>query len=179
MSSISMLLTRCLLPLDSLRSLSLTSPAPARSKPSSDDEAVSSEPIKFSTSKASHRTWRVDRSLGSQHERPWWKVVPVSLAIIAFLLWCVIRPETDVDTQLEKQLYERLPGLTSDQEEGGKEWCLALGGYLFVKIMWTDLKFNEPVPLLYDECWVMDRLLTWIKIIVSVRNAASLLQHSD
>ncbi|XP_005803339.1 protein CCSMST1 [Xiphophorus maculatus] len=102
-----------------LRSLSLTSPA--RSKPSSDDEAVSSEPIKFSTSKASHRTWRVDRSLGSQHERPWWKVVPVSLTIIAFLLWCVMRPETDVDTQLEKQLYERLPGLTSDQEEGGKE----------------------------------------------------------
>ncbi|XP_032429505.1 ubiquinol-cytochrome c reductase complex assembly factor 4 [Xiphophorus hellerii] len=104
-----------------LRSLSLTSPAPARSKPSSDDEAVSSEPIKFSTSKASHRTWRVDQSLGSQHERPWWKVVPVSLAITAFLLWCVMRPETDVDTQLEKQLYERLPGLTSDQEEGGKE----------------------------------------------------------
>ncbi|XP_054913942.1 ubiquinol-cytochrome-c reductase complex assembly factor 4 [Poeciliopsis prolifica] len=104
-----------------LRSLSLTSPAPARSKPPSDDEAVNSEPIKFSTSKASHRTWRVDRSLGSQHERPWWKVLPVSLAFTAFLLWCILRPETDIDTQLEKQLYERLPGLTSDEEESRKE----------------------------------------------------------
>ncbi|XP_043957602.1 protein CCSMST1 [Gambusia affinis] len=103
-----------------LRSLSLTSPAPARSKPSSDDKAVSSEPIKFSTSKASHRTWRVDRSLGSQHQRPWWKVVPISLAFAGFLLWCIMRPETNVDTQLEKQLYEHLPGLMSD-EEGGKE----------------------------------------------------------
>ncbi|XP_007576699.1 protein ccsmst1-like [Poecilia formosa] len=100
-----------------LRSLSLTSAAPARSKPSSDNEAVSSEPIKFSTSKASHRTWRVDRSLGSQHERPWWKVVPISLAFTAFLLWCIMRSDTDIDTQLEKHLYEHLPGLEEDEEE--------------------------------------------------------------
>uniref|UniRef100_A0A096M9N6 Ubiquinol-cytochrome c reductase complex assembly factor 4 n=1 Tax=Poecilia formosa TaxID=48698 RepID=A0A096M9N6_POEFO len=120
-SSISIMLTRCLLPLDSLRSLSLTSAAPARSKPSSDDEAVSSEPIKFSTSKASHRTWRVDRSLGSQHERPWWKVVPISLAFTAFLLWCIMRSDTDIDTQLEKHLYEHLPGLEEDEEVVAKQ----------------------------------------------------------
>lgn len=98
------------------RPLTLTSQAPARSKPSSDDEAVNSEPIKFSTSKASHRTWKVDRSMGSQFERPWWKVLPISLVFTAFLLWCALREETDVDAQLEKQLYEHLPGLISDEE---------------------------------------------------------------
>ncbi|KAM4715253.1 ubiquinol-cytochrome c reductase complex assembly factor 4 [Anableps anableps] len=103
------------------RSLALTSRAAARSKPPSEDEAVNSEPIKFSTSKASHRTWRVDRSMGSQYERPWWKVLPVSLGFAAFLLWCVLRKETDVDAQLEKQLRERLPGLVADEEDDGNK----------------------------------------------------------
>lgn len=75
------------------------------------------EPIKFSTSKASHRTWKVDRSLGSQFRRPWWKVFPISVVAIGFLLWCALRGETDIDTQLEKDLYEHLPGLLSDEEE--------------------------------------------------------------
>ncbi|GLD71150.1 protein CCSMST1 [Lates japonicus] len=36
---------------------------PARSKrPVGDEEVASQQPIKFSTSKASHRTWKVDRS---------------------------------------------------------------------------------------------------------------------
>ncbi|XP_015230630.1 PREDICTED: protein CCSMST1 [Cyprinodon variegatus] len=92
----------------------------ARSKPSEEDEVVKSEPIKFSTSKASHRTWKVDRSMGSQYERPWWKVVPISLGLTAFLLWCALREETDVDAQLEKRLYEHLPSLVSDESEDGK-----------------------------------------------------------
>ncbi|KAM4525738.1 ubiquinol-cytochrome c reductase complex assembly factor 4 [Fundulus diaphanus] len=105
------------------RSLALTSQAAARSKPPTEDEVVSSEPIKFSTSKASHRSWKVDRSMGSQHQRPWWKVVPISLVLAGFLLWCALRKETDVDAQLEKRLYEHLPGLVSDEEaeqDGGK-----------------------------------------------------------
>ena len=101
-----------------MRSIALSSQRPARSKtPTDDDEEVKNEPIKFSTSKASHRTWKVDRSMGSQYERPWWKVLPISLVLTGFLLWCVLREETDIDAQLEKQLYEHLPGLLSDEEE--------------------------------------------------------------
>uniref|UniRef100_UPI003AB0913C ubiquinol-cytochrome c reductase complex assembly factor 4 n=1 Tax=Centroberyx gerrardi TaxID=166262 RepID=UPI003AB0913C len=103
--------------LNQVRSVSLTIQRSTRSSKPEEDEEVNSEPIKFSTSKASHRTWRVDRSMGSQFERPWWKVLPISLFGISFLLWCALRGETDIDAQLEKQLYEHLPGLLSDEEE--------------------------------------------------------------
>ncbi|MBN3280498.1 CSMT1 protein, partial [Polyodon spathula] len=36
-------------------------------------------PVQFTSSKASHRSWPVDQSLGSQFQKPWWKVLPVSL----------------------------------------------------------------------------------------------------
>ncbi|XP_047233246.1 protein CCSMST1 [Girardinichthys multiradiatus] len=94
------------------RSLALTSWVSSRSNPPKEDKVVNSEPIKFSTSKASHRTWKVDRSMGSQHQRPWWKVLPISLTFTAFLLWCAMRKETDVDAKLSK----RLPSLVSDED---------------------------------------------------------------
>ncbi|XP_077482780.1 ubiquinol-cytochrome c reductase complex assembly factor 4 [Stigmatopora argus] len=84
------------------------------------EEKVNDEPIRFSTSKASHRNWNVERSLGSQYERPWWKVLPVSVLGVGFLLWCAFREETDIDAQLEKQLYQRLPGLLPDEENEKK-----------------------------------------------------------
>lgn len=90
-------------------------------KPREDDQEVNNEPIKFSTSKASHKSWRVDRSLGSQFERPWWRVLPISVFAVGFLLWCAVREETDVDVQLEKKLYEHLPGLVSDEDEEEEE----------------------------------------------------------
>uniref|UniRef100_A0A3Q0TBQ0 Ubiquinol-cytochrome c reductase complex assembly factor 4 n=1 Tax=Amphilophus citrinellus TaxID=61819 RepID=A0A3Q0TBQ0_AMPCI len=101
----------------SVRSLVLSSQLLAKSRWAADNEEVKSEPIKFSTSKASHRTWKVDRSMGSQYKRPWWKVVPISLLATAFLLWCIFRDETDVDAALEKQLYENAPGLLLNEEE--------------------------------------------------------------
>ncbi|XP_074518652.1 ubiquinol-cytochrome c reductase complex assembly factor 4 isoform X2 [Halichoeres trimaculatus] len=104
--------------LSSVRALSLSTQRAAR--PIDDEEEVKDEPIKFSTSKASHRTWKVDRSLGSQHERPWWKVLPISLLGCAFLLWCALRTETEVDAKLERQLNEQLPGLYLDEEEEEK-----------------------------------------------------------
>ncbi|XP_035001035.1 protein CCSMST1 [Hippoglossus stenolepis] len=106
---------------NSVRSIALSSQRPAKSQMPTDEDEVKNEPIKFSTSKASHRTWKVDRSLGSQYERPWWKVLPISLVLTGFLLWCVLREETDIDVQLEKQLYEHLPGLLSDEEEEEEE----------------------------------------------------------
>ncbi|CAN9508560.1 unnamed protein product [Ophioblennius macclurei] len=101
------------------RSLAVSAQMSARSKaPSDEDEEQQiSEPIKFSTSKASHRTWRVDSSMGSHYERPWWKVLPISLVFTGFILWCVFRDETEIDSQLEKELYDHIPGLLSEEEE--------------------------------------------------------------
>ncbi|XP_041937808.1 protein CCSMST1 [Alosa sapidissima] len=104
----------------SVRALSVSHKLCANSKkPSGDDDEPVPEPIKFSTSKASHRSWSVNRSLGSTHQRPWWRVVPISVLGVGFLLWCGFRAESDIDEALEKQLYEYLPGL-SDEEESTK-----------------------------------------------------------
>ncbi|XP_009707014.1 PREDICTED: protein CCSMST1, partial [Cariama cristata] len=51
--------------------------------------------------KASPRVWSVGRSMGSDHERPWLKVLPLSLLCTGLLLWCAFREETDVDERLE------------------------------------------------------------------------------
>ncbi|XP_059180860.1 ubiquinol-cytochrome-c reductase complex assembly factor 4 [Centropristis striata] len=99
--------------LNTVRSLALS---PHRSAESKDEEVIS-EPIKFSTSKGSHRTWRVDRSMGSQHRRPLWKVLPISIGFSVLLLWCALRSESDIDEKLEKQLYEHFPTSSEEEEE--------------------------------------------------------------
>ncbi|XP_050569734.1 putative E3 ubiquitin-protein ligase UNKL isoform X6 [Cygnus atratus] len=43
--------------------------------------------IPFSASKASPRLWSVSRSMGSDHQRPWVKVLPLSLLCGGLLLW--------------------------------------------------------------------------------------------
>lgn len=86
-----------------IRFLTLSSRPSAKS---TDDSNVKDEPIKFSTSKASYKTWKVDCSLGSQYERPWWKVLPVSLLCISIILWCALREETDVDRTLNENMFE-------------------------------------------------------------------------
>lgn len=99
----------CVLRVTSIRLLTLSSRPSAKS---TDDSTVKDEPIKFSTSKASHKIWKVDSSLGSQFERPWWKVLPVSLFCIGIILWCALRGETEVDRNLHKNIFE-----PSDEEE--------------------------------------------------------------
>ncbi|KAM9817144.1 ubiquinol-cytochrome c reductase complex assembly factor 4 [Neosynchiropus ocellatus] len=86
-------------------------------KTQSEDEEVNNEPIKFSSSKASSKVWKVDRGMGSQSKRPLWKVLSVSVVCITFLLWCVLRDEKEVDELLGKQLNVQLPGLVPDEEE--------------------------------------------------------------
>ncbi|XP_053476649.1 protein ccsmst1 [Ictalurus furcatus] len=106
------------------RSLSISSQLydkPRRSPGSTDGEETLSQPIKFSTSKASHRTWKVERSMGSRFQRPWWKVLPISVFTIGFLLWCIFRQENDIDRALEKHLFEHLPGLLTNMEEETEE----------------------------------------------------------
>lgn len=97
--------------LSSVRPLAVSSQRSALS--TEDEKEVKDEPIKFSTSKASHRTWKVDRAMGSQFERPVRKVIPISLFFVVFLTWCVLRQQSDIDTQLEKDLSEHF----SDEEE--------------------------------------------------------------
>ncbi|XP_009070534.1 PREDICTED: protein CCSMST1, partial [Acanthisitta chloris] len=58
-------------------------------------------PIPFSGSRASPRAWSVSRSMGSDHERPWAKVLPLSVLCTGLLLWCVFREETEIDERLE------------------------------------------------------------------------------
>ncbi|XP_041672036.1 protein CCSMST1 isoform X2 [Cheilinus undulatus] len=103
----------------SVRTLSLSLQKAARL--SDEENQVKDEPIKFSTSKASHRTWKVEQSMGSKFQRPWWKVLPVSLVATAFLLWCVFRDESEIDATLKKSLYEQLPDLLSEEEEEEKD----------------------------------------------------------
>lgn len=103
--------------LNSVRSLTLSCQRTARSKTPNDNTEVNNEPIKFSTSKASHRVWKVDRTMGSQFKRRGFNVLPFSVLGIVFLLWCALRGETNIDGQLEKRLYEHLPGLLPEEEE--------------------------------------------------------------
>lgn len=101
--------------LSSVRPLALSSQLEAKSK--TPPEEQTNEPIKFSTSKASHKTWKVGRSMGSQFERPWQRVLPLSLIFAAFLLWCVLRGQSDVDDHLDKPLHESLPSLRPDEDK--------------------------------------------------------------
>ncbi|KAG9349871.1 hypothetical protein JZ751_026224 [Albula glossodonta] len=106
--------------LDALRSLCLTSQRYKKEQRPQEEEYDEEEikpPIKFTTSKASHHSWTVDRSLGSDYQRPWWKVLPVSVFCVGVLLWCVFRDETEVDQRLEEHLYKHLPELLTDVEE--------------------------------------------------------------
>ncbi|TRY86983.1 hypothetical protein DNTS_032766, partial [Danionella cerebrum] len=91
----------------STRTLSVTSPALTKSeKPPADEKDDPNKPIKFSTSPANHRTWTVARSMGSDHQRSLWKVLPFSVCCLSILLWCVLREETDDDQILENGHHE-------------------------------------------------------------------------
>lgn len=39
--------------------------------------------------------------MGSDHQRPWVKVLPLSLLCGGLLLWCVLREKTEIDERLE------------------------------------------------------------------------------
>ncbi|XP_053138409.1 pseudouridylate synthase TRUB2, mitochondrial isoform X2 [Hemicordylus capensis] len=65
------------------------------------EEPESSRPLSFSKSPASHRKWTVRQSMGSDYAQPLWRVMLISFLSICFLLWCVLRPETETDHLLE------------------------------------------------------------------------------
>uniref|UniRef100_A0A8C7EG14 Protein CCSMST1 n=1 Tax=Nothoprocta perdicaria TaxID=30464 RepID=A0A8C7EG14_NOTPE len=90
----------------------------ARGPGGKEEEAADGEgPLHFSGSKASPRVWSVSRSMGSDHERPWGKVLPVSLLGAALLLWCALRNSSEIDERLEAVFSERLAEPAQPQQE--------------------------------------------------------------
>ncbi|OCT64168.1 protein ccsmst1 [Xenopus laevis] len=75
-----------------------------KGSPNYNEESENSKPLKFSTSKASPHHWTVAKSLGSNQEKPWWKVIPLSVLLTTVLLWAVFRQETDVDESIYKPI---------------------------------------------------------------------------
>ncbi|KAM6320073.1 ubiquinol-cytochrome c reductase complex assembly factor 4 [Podargus strigoides] len=88
------------------RSLRLPGPRRWLSRRRGPEGAAGADPegggaIPFSASKASPRVWSVSRSMGSDYERPWVQVLPLSLLCTGLLLWCVFREKTEIDERLE------------------------------------------------------------------------------
>ncbi|XP_040295978.1 protein CCSMST1 [Bufo bufo] len=76
--------------------------------PDRTEEKEDRGPIKFSTSKGSHLRWTVAQSFGSDYQRPWWKVLPLSLFLTGVLLWAYFREETEIDEILYRPVSELL-----------------------------------------------------------------------
>ncbi|XP_020862526.1 ubiquinol-cytochrome c reductase complex assembly factor 4 isoform X2 [Phascolarctos cinereus] len=85
-----------------------------------EEEDELERPIHFSSSKANPHRWAVEHSLGSDRHRPWWKVVPLSVSLIALISWCFLRKETDVDRWLTEDLEGESPEADIDSEQPGR-----------------------------------------------------------
>ncbi|XP_038007588.1 LOW QUALITY PROTEIN: protein CCSMST1 [Motacilla alba alba] len=72
--------------------------------------------IPFSGCKASPRFWSVSRSMGSDHERPSVKVLPLSVLGTGLLLWCVFREKRETDERLEAVLFGQIVDSDTVQE---------------------------------------------------------------
>ncbi|XP_029803648.1 protein CCSMST1 [Suricata suricatta] len=82
-----------------------------------EEEDDPNRPIRFSSSKATPSRWTVQQSLGGEQQRPWWRVLPFSLALMALVAWCYFRQETSADRWLKQVLGEEEP----EPDEGSQE----------------------------------------------------------
>lgn len=75
------------------------------------------EPVKFVGSPASMWAARQSRQGSRPYEDvPWFQTYVVCGSVAIFLLYfCVLREENDIDLEMEKSLYERVPGLEQTQ----------------------------------------------------------------
>ncbi|XP_075420632.1 ubiquinol-cytochrome c reductase complex assembly factor 4 [Tenrec ecaudatus] len=80
--------------------------AQARSVADGEEEVDRNEPIQFSSSSANPSRWTVAHSLGKNQHRPWWKVLPLSLSLLALVFWCYLRQENSTDEWLTEVLGE-------------------------------------------------------------------------
>lgn len=74
-------------------------------------------PIKYVGSQAHAFQSKLGRSgAGSFPDAPWYQMYSVVFSTAIFLIYfCVLREESDVDLELEKNLYDRVPGLEEAQ----------------------------------------------------------------
>lgn len=75
------------------------------------------KPIKFVGSQAHAFQSKQGRTgAGSSPDAPWYQMYSVVFSTAIFLIYfCVLREESDVDLELEKNLYDRVPGLEETQ----------------------------------------------------------------
>ncbi|XP_010618819.1 protein CCSMST1 [Fukomys damarensis] len=98
-----------------LRSLHLPPSDPARVQLPAEQKEPN-RPIQFSSSKANPCRWSVEHSLGKGHQRPWWKVLPLSFSIVALVIWCYLREESEADGWL-RFVFEEEPESGDRPEE--------------------------------------------------------------
>ncbi|XP_075686424.1 ubiquinol-cytochrome c reductase complex assembly factor 4 [Rhinoderma darwinii] len=94
-------------------------PIHLKSRPDYTEEKDDRKPLKFSTSKGSHRRWTVAQSFGSDYQQPLWKVLPLSLFLTGVLFWAFFREETEIDEILYRPVAELL-GEVDKSEENNK-----------------------------------------------------------
>ncbi|XP_051023873.1 protein CCSMST1 [Acomys russatus] len=85
--------------------------SPAQPADRAEEEEDPNLPTQFSSSKAVPVRWTVEHSLGKQQQRPWWKVLPFTLALVVMIMWCYLREEGSMDQWLRQVLGEE------DEEE--------------------------------------------------------------
>uniref|UniRef100_A0A8C6CR92 Protein CCSMST1 n=1 Tax=Moschus moschiferus TaxID=68415 RepID=A0A8C6CR92_MOSMO len=84
-----------------------------------DEEDDPHRPLRFSSSTAAPLRWTVKQSLGTGQQRPWWVVLPLSLSLMALVIWCFFRQETGADQWLKRMLLEEVPEPSDTSEEPG------------------------------------------------------------
>ncbi|XP_045676870.1 protein CCSMST1 [Phyllostomus hastatus] len=91
----------------------------ARTQPEGEEEDDPNRPILFSSSKAHPSRWTVEHSLGGERQRPWFRVLPLSLSLMALVVWCFFRQETGADRWLRQVLEEEVPEPSDRAEDPG------------------------------------------------------------
>ncbi|PVD39555.1 hypothetical protein C0Q70_02190 [Pomacea canaliculata] len=79
------------------------------------EESSDSAPIKFSTSKAA--SWSLANAANNQkQEIPWHQTLSVAISTGVFLIYFLyLREENDLDLELSRPLFERVPHLEESQ----------------------------------------------------------------
>ncbi|XP_049801721.1 uncharacterized protein LOC126236445 [Schistocerca nitens] len=72
-------------------------------------------PIKYTSSEAA--AWKAVQARGGEEDdRPWYQGIVISASLGIFLIYfCILREENDMDEELGKSLYDRVPGLEEQQ----------------------------------------------------------------
>jgi len=76
-----------------------------------DDHIEKDAPVKYTTSKA-HEHSPFDTFLHSKTKFPWYQPPIVLVSTVVFLIYfCILREENDIDDELSRSLFEKIPGL--------------------------------------------------------------------